>query len=337
MCLYPRIIANPKYKPNKKNGGKIPPVTDPRVTGVPIGCGNCIECRKQKARNWQIRLLEEIKYTQNAYFITLTFNDQSIAQISENYKTIKGYTLDNQIATTATRYFLERWRKTHKKSLRHWLITELGHNGTNNIHMHGIIWLEKKEDIHKLDQHWQYGYTYKGTEIKEQGKITGYKNYVNPETIAYIIKYITKQEEKYKHYKPIILCSPGIGNQYTKRINGDWEKNKYNDIETKETYITTTGHKIALPTYYRNKIYTDEEKEALWLIQLNKEKRYVLGNEIDISNGQQTYLNALEQARIKNASLGYGTSKINYDQKHYEQQIREQMTNTRIQKGKNKK
>ena len=31
MCLYPTLIKNPKYKPNKKNGGQVPPVLDKRV------------------------------------------------------------------------------------------------------------------------------------------------------------------------------------------------------------------------------------------------------------------------------------------------------------------
>ena len=43
MCLYPRLIKNPKYKPNKKNGGRVPPILDSRVLAVPIGCGKCLE------------------------------------------------------------------------------------------------------------------------------------------------------------------------------------------------------------------------------------------------------------------------------------------------------
>ena len=40
MCLYPRLIKNPKYKENKKNGGVIPAFLDERVfivTGKQIG------------------------------------------------------------------------------------------------------------------------------------------------------------------------------------------------------------------------------------------------------------------------------------------------------------
>ena len=30
-----------------------------------------------------------------------------------------------------------------------------------------------------------------------------------------------------------------------------------------------------MPIYYRNKIYTEEEKEKLWLIKLDNEERWV--------------------------------------------------------------
>jgi hypothetical protein len=332
MCLYPKLIHNPKYKPNKKNGGRVPPITDPRVIYVPIGCGNCIECRKQKARNWQIRLLEDIKTNKTGKFITLTFSDESIAQLTQD-ETVKGYTLDNQIATKAVRLFLERWRKTHGTSLRHWLVTELGHNGTNNIHLHGIVWPTEYNQIHEIQKHWQYGYVHLGKPIYIKDKIIDYENWVNETTIAYIIKYVTKAEEKYKTYKSIILTSPGIGKNYTN--NSDSNKNKFKPINTNETYNTTTGHKIALPIYYRNKIYTDEEREILWLQKLDTEKRYILGIEIN-ANDVEHYLEVLKHAKEKNQKLGYGTDKVNWDQKKYEQQIREQMQNTRIAKGKKK-
>ena len=147
MCLYPTLIKNRKYIANKKNGGVIPPIPDERVKWVAIGCQQCIECRKQKAREWQIRLQEDLKHNVNAKFITLTFSNESILKLKEQIDKkisvdddgvltetpLEGYELDNEIATQAVRYFLERWRKKYKKSLRHWLITELGHEGTENI------------------------------------------------------------------------------------------------------------------------------------------------------------------------------------------------------------
>ena len=210
MCLYPKLIINRKYTANKKNGGNIPAIQDERIKYVPIGCGRCIECMKRKARDWQIRLLEEIRTSnKKAYFVTLTFSDESIAELAKLHPSRNGYDLDNQILTMAVRRFLERYRKENKKSLRHWLISELGGNGTENIHAHGIIWTENPEDIEK---HWKYGYVWLGKQ-----KNGTYKNYVTEKTVNYIIKYVNKTDTLHKNYKPIVLTSPGIGNSYTKR------------------------------------------------------------------------------------------------------------------------
>ena len=121
MCLFPKLVGNPKYKANKKNGGNIPHMRDNRVAVVPIGCGECMECRKQKANNWRLRLLEDIKENTNGKFITLTFSNESYKELSKLCKG-KGYNHDNEIATKAVRRFLERRRKENKKSVRHWFI-----------------------------------------------------------------------------------------------------------------------------------------------------------------------------------------------------------------------
>jgi len=317
MCLYPRLINNRKYIANKKNGGVIPAVYDKRVLIVPTGCGKCIECKKQKAREWQVRLSEEIRHNKNGKFVTLTFSNESIKELSKNIE-LKGYELDNEIATLAVRRFLERWRKKYKKSVKHWLITELGGNGTENIHMHGIIWTnENAETINKI---WKYGYTWIGD--KNNG------GYVNEQTINYIVKYVNKIDQKHSEYNSKILCSPGIGNKYLERIDSD--NNKYKGEETNETYKTRTGIKLALPIYYRNKIYQEEEKEKLWIDKLNKNVRYVLGQKIDISKGDKEYEKALKYAQIKNKRLGYGDNSKNWELKRYQNERRNMKTLERI-------
>lgn len=303
MCLYPKLIKNPKYRANNKNGGIIPAVSDNRVLYVPVGCQNCIECRKQKAREWQIRMLEDIKTNKNGKFIAFTFSNEAYKEHADNMPTLTGYELDNAIVTKAVRLFLERWRKQYKKSLRHWFVTELGQNGTENIHIHGIIWTnESKETVLK---HWQYGHIWVG-------------NYVNEKTVNYIIKYVTKADQKHPNYKSIILTSPGIGSNYTKQNKGDWTKNKYNGDNTNEAYRTRQGNKVAMPTYWRNKIYTEEEREKLWIQKLDKQERWVLGNRIDVSKTEIEYYQALKYAQEKNIRLGYGTGERNWEMEQYE-------------------
>lgn len=326
MCLFPKLIKNRKYTANKKNGGQVPPVLDPRVLYVPIGCGNCIECRRQKSREWRTRLLEDIKEHKNGKFITLTFSDKSYASIASNFPNLSGYELDNQIARQAVRWWLERWRKIYKKSLRHWLVTELGHNGTENIHMHGIVWTDySMEEVEKV---WGYGWVWKYK--MERGRKV---NYVNDRTVGYITKYVTKQDLQHKEYKPVILTSPGIGANYVKNPKGDWTKNVYNGVNTNEAYRTRTGYKLALPIYYRNKIYTDEQKEQLWLQKLDKQQRYILGIKIDMKKGHDEYFDSLQWYRKLNAELGYGNAERDWNRIDYEDRLRQMIQERRIAKG----
>lgn len=277
-----------------------------------------MECRKQKAREWQVRLQEDIKEHKNGKFITLTFSNEEYRKIVQNPGNIKaleivqkleGFQRDNQIATIAVRLFLERYRKKYRKSLRHFLVTELGHNGTENIHMHGIIWTDISLD--EIEKIWSYGFMWKGKIVK--GRL---ENYVSAKTVNYIIKYITKREEIYKSYKSIILTSPGIGKNYMK--NSDHKQNKFNGEKTVETYRTNTGHKIAMPIYWRNKIYTDDEREKLWMQRLDKQIRYVNGEKIDISKDEKAYYEILKWHQERNKKLGYGDGQKDWEREKYE-------------------
>lgn len=294
MCLYPSIRTNKRYLPNKKNGYTWIKCDDERKKYVAYGCGKCIECMKQKRRNWQVRLQEEIRDDKTGNFVTLTFNEESIKELSE----IIGSTESNTIATLAVRRFLERWRKKHKKSVKHWLITELGHKNTERLHLHGIIFTKETKDIEKI---WKYGHIVLGN-----GKGT---NYVNEKTINYIIKYVTKIDEDHKEYQPIILTSPGIGNRYTYRE--DAKRNKFNEEKTIETYKLKNGMEIAMPIYIRNKLWTEDERDKLWTNLLDKNTRYVCGEKIDVSTieGEIEYEKTLSYYQQKNEKLGFGTNK----------------------------
>ena len=303
MCLYPRIIKNRKYTETKKNGGKIPAVHDKRILYVPIACGVCMECMKAKAREWQIRLAEEIRTNKNGQFITLTFNEESLQELENEVRKdseetvtnnedqlLKSYNDGNSIAILAVRRFLERWRKKYKKSVRHWLVTELGHNGTERIHLHGIIFTDKKEEIEKI---WKYGWVYLG-------------QFVNEKTINYIVKYIHKIDSDHKEYKPKVLCSAGIGSGYIKRV--DANNNRYNEKNTDESYKFRNGIKSNIPIYYRNKIYSEEEREKLWINKLDENTRYINGEKIKIRTlaDLETYEKTLKYYQKQNKALGYG-------------------------------
>lgn len=316
MCIYPRLIENKKYKSNKKNGGIIPDVKDGRQLYVPVGCGKCMECKKQKGRGWAIRMQEDIKHNKNAKFVTLTFNEEELTKLKQELD-YTGYELENEVAKLAVKRFRERWRKKYGKSIRHWLVTELGGGRTERIHIHGIVWTnEKKEEI---EQKWKYGMVWQG-------------EYVNEKTINYIVKYVNKIDEKHKEYESIILTSAGIGKDYLKTRNS--KRHGYKKGETKEEYVTRTGNKIGMPSYWRNKIWTEEERNKLWTEKLNEEVRYVDGVKIDVSTeeGEKMYIEAVKEARKKNKRLGYGNDEKNWKRVRYENERRRMLENNKKKK-----
>ena len=81
-------------------------------------------------------MTEELKQNPNAGFYTLTIDDEHYKKLSKECKSKD----ENTIATYALRMFLERIRKKLKKSMKHWCVTELGHDKSERLHLHGIFW-----------------------------------------------------------------------------------------------------------------------------------------------------------------------------------------------------
>lgn len=261
MCLYPTYIKNPKYKPNKKNKGRPPVCTDRRLYYIPTKCGCCIECRKEKQREWRVRLEEELR-SNVGYFTTLTIDPESIKKLEADTG-LKWKENPNEIATKALRLFLERARKDTKKSIRHWCVTELGEEG-DRIHLHGIFFGQKSAEL--VRKHWKYGFVFIG-------------GFCNSRSINYMTKYMLKVDIKHPMFKQIVLASKGIGSGYFDRLDFLWQKQNYKNI-TVATYTFRNGTKMAMPKYYKNKLFTDKEREKMWVNNLNRGLLWIYGEKV---------------------------------------------------------
>lgn len=288
--------------PTKKNGYNAPALTDGRVQFVPIACGQCMECRKQKANEWRTRLCEEIKQHKHSYFVTLTFTDEALQELQTKYNLREC----NETAKKAVRLFLERYRKEKKHSIKHWLITELGQEKTERIHLHGILFSEEEITNEQLKKWWSYG-------ITDTGK------YCSIRTINYIVKYVTKIDTKHKGYVPAICCSSGIGRTYI--TDTAKQKHQYRPNATREYYTLPNGHRTQLPIYYRNKLYTEEEREKLWIEKIEQDKRYINGIEIrnvnETKEGRKLYFEILKAEQERNKLLGYGDDSDEWKERKY--------------------
>lgn len=313
MCLYPKLILNRKYRPNKKNNYRPPILKDGRLKYVSVGCGNCIECRQQKANEWRTRLANEIKGHKFNYFVTLTFCEETLDQIEREINKSEC----NAVAGVAIRRFLERYRKKYKHSLKHWLITELGHTNTERIHLHGLIMLDNPMSRNELQGLWKYG-------IADNGK------FVNEQTINYITKYVTKIDMDHKGYKAQIFSSPGIGRIYVDDTTKGYHE--YRPGHTRDYYTLSNGVKVSLPIYYRNKIFSEEERERLWIEKIEDACIYVRGikiENIDTKEGQQRYFDILQTQQQRNRELGFGDDSGEWKKQVYNTRLKDLNTKSR--------
>lgn len=299
-------MKNKKYAVTMKNGGCIPIMQDPRFAMVQIPCGNCIECRQKKTREWTVRLTEELKIHKHAYFITLTFSNKELNAICKKLNLKEC----NAVAGYAVRHCLERWRKDHKKSIKHWLITELGHTGTERVHLHGLLFNNEpleftptKEKNFYTWKYWKYGNIYVG-------------NYCTQRTINYITKYINKIDTDHKGFQGQIFASPGIGKNYLEREI--CKTYHYTPGESKNYYTLPNGSRVNLPTYYKNKLYNEEERELIWKDSMDRGEIFIRGMQF---NEKYTNPNAISNVIIKqqevNKNLEYGTDAPEWRKRPY--------------------
>lgn len=316
MCKFQTIMKNKRYMATKKNEerGYIPELKDNRKKNIMIKCGKCEECRKAKGSEWSIRIQEEIKNSDiKGYFVTLTFSEESLKELKKDFISTRGKEKDsvglkryskreilemaedaNNIATLAVKRFRERWIKKYGKTIKHWLVTELGHKGTERIHLHGILWQNEKEVIatnkrigrersnDEFSKMWKYGWVF-----------TGHK--CDTETAGYITKYITKPDYDHIEFTGKILTSPGIGKGYLREEIVRWHREERIPGE-RNNYRTNQNVKVKLPTYLRNKIWNEEERDRQWTEILNTGVVVINGSEIDITTneGREVYKEAIK-------------------------------------------
>lgn len=91
-----------------------------------VRCGSCLGCRSDQAREWAIRLTHEAQTHEHAWFITLTYDEESIPQFGS---------LDPRDPTL----FLKRLRRKYKgRRLSYYLCGEYGER-TQRPHYHAVL------------------------------------------------------------------------------------------------------------------------------------------------------------------------------------------------------
>jgi len=246
MCVAPITLKQDsiKFKSRKAFGlGKSDMINVP--------CGKCVECRKSYVNGWVFRIMNEYKSskTRKAYFVTLTYDDESLYNPDNNMISSDGEMCLNY---SHHQLYMKKLRHCYDKTdnkIKYFTVGEYG-DRSDRPHFHSIIFNADQQNI--VDS-WQYGSVHFG-EVSEAS--IGY-------TLKYAFKRIGRVHKRdwkqVSDSRPVeqALISRGIGLDYL----SENIKNFYRNDLTKNV-IKEGGRELPLPRYYREKIYTEAEREA---------------------------------------------------------------------------
>ncbi|OBQ38073.1 MAG: hypothetical protein AN484_24540 [Aphanizomenon flos-aquae WA102] len=198
---------------------------------------------RRRTSGWSFRLVKEGDRSKNALFVTLTYNDEHIKRSKNNYKNLDKKDLQK---------FFKRLRKLTNEKIKYYAV---GEYGTQNMrpHYHIILFNSSSEIIQRA---WNL-------DNKVIGNI--YIGSVTEASIGYTLKYMCKggkipQHKNDDRQKEFSVMSKGLGANYLTEQMINWHKA---DL-TKRMYVPMKDNKkIAMPRYYKDKIYSEKEKQKV--------------------------------------------------------------------------
>lgn len=169
-----------------------------------IPCGKCIGCRLDYSKQWAIRLMMELPYHSEAWFLTLTYSDDELPCVT--YVDDDGCLCSEATLVKADfQKFLKRLRKHFPDSSIHYYAAGEYGSLTKRPHYHAILFFDtpltscSTNVLHKVSN----GYPYYVNDLIQKlwyrsgrkGHSAGfhYLTSVSWETCSYVTNYVTKK------------------------------------------------------------------------------------------------------------------------------------------------
>lgn len=277
-----------------------------------LPCGHCLGCRQDQSKEWANRLLLEMQYTDSAYFITLTYDNE---HIHPSYDAETGlcnglFTLDKR----DIQLFIKRLRKRFENDkIRYYIAGEYGDN-TARPHYHGILFglhIDDLKECGRSETGNKYFISESIAEVWKNGFVS--VEPANYATCKYVASYVTKKigirpnqfyEDNYL-VPPFSLSSrrPGIGYKYLEDHPDYW---KFDEINLT---LPDGGRKFPLPRYFKKKfkemLPEEYEKVAKRHEQAAKDRK-----EMILDNTNLDYLDYLKNMEQKHEEKLKARNKI---------------------------
>lgn len=201
-----------------------------------VPCGKCAFCLTNKRSQWMFRIHYEMKRQQYpGWFITLTYDERHVRRTADGRLSLRFR--DVQL-------FLKRLRKA-KHYAKYVCVGEYG-GQTKRPHYHMLLWTDCRPDL--LEKFW--------VSSKDGSRMgTIHVGHISMRSAMYTLKYIIqpKQRQEDGLEKTRAQFSKGLGLAYL--TTAVYE---YHTADYEKPILTSVidGRVVALPRYYRYKIFT---------------------------------------------------------------------------------
>ena len=241
-CYYPLQAYFGSSRPNGKR--RIVFKEEEREFGTEfcLPCGRCIGCRLERSRQWAIRCMHEAKLHDFNSFVTLTYSDDKLPK-------------DGSLNVRHFQLFMKRLRRKFGNGIKYFHCGEYSPQ-RRRPHYHAIIFGVSRADVPAFESSWSSGFVHVGDVSFDSAcyvasytlkKMTGPKAYVYED--AGVIPEFSLMSRGGN-----VKGSGGIGAAYC-------DKNKR--FLKDHVFCVVKGNKVALPRYYRDKLFTDLEMEQM--------------------------------------------------------------------------
>lgn len=217
-----------------------------------VPCGKCAHCMANKRNDWSVRLQKELQYSSSAVFVTLTYSDEYFFDYMLKAPDFQAaYKYCKSVHKKDVQDFLKRFRYYDgSPNIRYFAVGEYGEK-TLRPHYHLLLFnCDFSHISENLSSSWQFGNFHIGE--------------VNESSIHYVTGYVLTRK-----FRPSDDCDfsfslmsrrPGIGFSFVSSNYG-----KMLSSNPKPFMILRGGMKVAIPRYFKDKLYSDEQRYFLKL------------------------------------------------------------------------
>lgn len=245
------------------------------TNGFLVPCGHCYECQSKRRSEWSVRNQIELYHSRSAYFLTLTYNEESINELDSCE-----FTCIRLPKKSHYQNFIKRLRKFI--NMRYFGVHEYGKNGLRP-HYHIIVYLSDDDELplSLVQKSWDYGFITKDRVnnarihyvTKYLQKSFRQKNFTIEETLSDLesnlidldtARYEIMQQRLYKNTFNFMSTKPAIGYQLldNKEMVAFIRKQALSKNEYPQLHFN--GQSFPLPRYYIKKIFTDYERRFIY-------------------------------------------------------------------------